>query len=97
MASTNPASDVPDGAAQPAPPRREYWRALIEECQGSGLSQAEFCRQHGIARRSLSFWKWTLSHPSGARAGASAAGRARAARAPAFVPVRVVGPRGAPG
>ena len=29
-------------------PRREHWRAVIEECRRSGLSQAEFCRRRHI-------------------------------------------------
>jgi hypothetical protein len=64
----------------------------MEECQGSGLSQAEFCRQRGIRRRSLSFWKWKLSREAGAGAPA-AAGPAGPPRQRAFVPVRVVAPR----
>ena len=97
MANTHPASDGPDGATPAVRPRREYWQALIEECQQSGLSQGAFCRQRGIARRSLSFWKWKLSHPAGARGRGPASGRAGTAQAPPFLPVRVVGPRGAPG
>lgn len=81
----------------PPPParqisRRNYWQTLIEECRQSGLRQAEFCRQRGIKRRSLSFWKWKLSRPPGTEAPA-ASGRGRPPRPRAFVPVRVVPPR----
>jgi hypothetical protein len=87
------ANAIPDVVSPtPAPPersRRDYWAALIEECSRSGLRQAEFCRQRGIKRRSLSFWKWKLSHPAGAaRAGTSRRGRPPRPRA--FVPVQVI-------
>jgi len=96
MANTHPASDGPHGATPAVRPRREYSQALTEECQQSGLSQGAFCRQRGIARRSLSFWKWKLSHPAGARGRGPASGRAGTAQAPPFLPVRVVGPGGRP-
>lgn len=79
MANGNPGS-VPPASAPPAMSRRDYWRALLEECHASGLSQTEFCRQRGIKRRSLSFWKWKVSHEAGA-------GRPRRR---VFVPVRVI-------
>lgn len=70
-------------------PRRAHWQALIEACRRSGLSQAEFCRRHGIRPGTLAFWKHTLGQAAGtARPGAR---RGRPA-APAFVPVRVVAP-----
>jgi transposase-like protein len=56
---------VPITAAPPAPPRREYWRALVEECGRSGVSQAEFCRRRGIPAGTLSFWKSTLAREAG--------------------------------
>lgn len=69
------------------PPRRAHWQALLEECRGSGLSQAEFCRRRGILPGTLAFWKHTL-----AREASAARSRARRARPapPAFVPVRVI-------
>jgi hypothetical protein len=88
MANTIPDSSSPP-PARPEMSRRDYWRALIEECSASGLSQADFCRQRGIKRRSLSFWKWKLSRKAGA--GPSAwPRRGRPPRPRAFVPVRVV-------
>jgi hypothetical protein len=42
-------------------PRREYWRARIEECRRSGLSQAEFCRRRGIPPGTLGYWKCILT------------------------------------
>jgi hypothetical protein len=83
---------VPPAPAPPRVARRHYWQGLIEECHQSGLSQAEFCRQRGVKRRSLSFWKWKLSHAAGAP-GPAASRRGRPPRARAFVPVQVVPPR----
>ena len=91
MANTN-SDSVPTTPTPPQPSRRDYWQTLIEECGRSGLTQAEFCRQHDIRRRSLSFWKWKLSRAPGAEAPA-APGRGRPPRPRAFLPVRVVTPR----
>jgi hypothetical protein len=42
-------------------PRREYWRALLEECRRSGLTQAAFCRRRGISPGTLGYWKCLLA------------------------------------
>ncbi len=87
------ACSIPAAAPTPSEmPRGDYWQGLIDECHRSGLSQAAFCRAHGIARRSLNFWKRKLS--GGAGDGASAVSDpAGAQRPPAFVPVQVVSTR----
>lgn len=36
--------------------RMENWSALIQECRASGLSNREFCRQHGISEKSFYYW-----------------------------------------
>ena len=36
--------------------RMENWSALIQECNASGLSNREFCRQHGISEKSFYYW-----------------------------------------
>lgn len=79
------ARPIPVAAAPPTlpeMPRRDYWQGLIDEYHRSGLSQAAFCRGHGIARRSLNFWKRKLSGGAG--------DDACAVSSPAFVPVQVV-------
>ena len=46
--------------------RNEYrvgnWSALIQECNASGLSNREFCRQHGISEKSFYYWLRKLRH-----------------------------------
>jgi hypothetical protein len=48
MASANGRVAGIEPARRATRPRREHWRALIEECRRSGVSQAEFCRRRGI-------------------------------------------------
>lgn len=36
--------------------RAESWRAVIQECSASGLSNREFCRQRGISEKSFYYW-----------------------------------------
>jgi hypothetical protein len=45
MASVNGRVLGIEPARQATRPRREYSRALVEECRRSGVSQAEFCRR----------------------------------------------------
>ena len=42
--------------------RMENWSALIQECKASGLSNREFCRQHGISEKSFYYWLGKLRH-----------------------------------
>ena len=36
--------------------RLESWAAAIQECQASGLSNREFCRQRGIPEKNFYYW-----------------------------------------
>ena len=69
-------------------PRREYWRALIEECRQSGMSQATFCRRRGIPPGTLGYWKCILAREARQ---AGAPGRSRPAPL-SFLPVQVALP-----
>ncbi len=40
--------------------RHDYWKQQIHRWRHSGLSQAEFCRQHGLAEQQFSKWKTKL-------------------------------------
>lgn len=42
--------------------RTENWMALIQECNASGLSNREFCRQHGVSEKSFYYWLRKLRH-----------------------------------
>ena len=36
--------------------RAHTWAMLIQECNNSGLSKREFCRQRGISEKSFYYW-----------------------------------------
>ena len=36
--------------------RIQQWSEIIEECQCSGLSNREFCRQHDICEKTYYYW-----------------------------------------
>jgi hypothetical protein len=61
MASANSRVLGIEPARRATRPRREYWRALIEECRRSGLTQAAFCRRRGIPPGTLGYWKCILA------------------------------------
>jgi hypothetical protein len=72
-----------DGRAKASGPRRSrrgYWRVQVAAHEKSGLSVAAFCRQHGLRKGTLSFWRWKFAQegpPTPRRASAT------------FVPVRL--------
>ncbi len=74
-------------------PRREYWRALIEACRRSGMSQAAFCRRRGVPAGTLGYWKCILARERPGRRSAIRSGLAP----PAFLPVRITVPPPHPG
>ena len=36
--------------------RAQNWAMVIQECNNSGLSNREFCRQHGISEKTYYYW-----------------------------------------
>lgn len=40
--------------------RAQNWAMVIQECSNSGLSNREFCRQHGISEKSFYYWQRKL-------------------------------------
>ena len=62
--------------------RERKWREHVRAWRKSGLSQAEYCRQHGLMPHDFSWWKGEIAR--------------RDSRAPAFVPVQVALPQTAP-
>jgi len=63
---------VTDSAATPAQTRgrtRRYWTSdecatIVARWQASGLSQAEFCKEHNLSCKSLSRWHNKLRNPA---------------------------------
>ena len=36
--------------------RKQQWTQIIRECQSSGLSNKEYCRQQGISEKTYYYW-----------------------------------------
>lgn len=45
--------------------RGRYWRRWLGKWEQSGLTQAEFCRRHGLKAGNFAWWKRKLSEPVG--------------------------------
>ena len=50
-------------------PKRHYrsveqWQSLVDDHARSGLSQSEFCRQHGLTQSALFNWRRRLAAPA---------------------------------
>jgi len=71
--------------------RAAYWRRVLAEWEGSGLSQAEFCRRRGLKAVNLAWWKRRLRRREDAGGGRRARPPRRAGRQ-GFVEVAL--PRG---
>jgi transposase len=63
--------------------RERRWRGHLAAWRTSGLSQAAYCRQHGLTQNDFSWWKREIA-------------RRAVAAAPAFVPVSIAPPLSAP-
>jgi hypothetical protein len=68
--------------------RASYWSGLVKSWEGSGLSQAEFCRRRGINGGTFAWWKRQLQRASGQ--GPRPRGRPRKV-AGRFVEIRLTG------
>lgn len=40
--------------------KQAFWQQHIEGCKGSPLSQEQYCRKHGLALSTFSYWKRKL-------------------------------------
>ncbi len=40
--------------------RAQQWAMVVQECASSGISNREFCRQHGISEKSFYYWQRKL-------------------------------------
>ncbi|NOZ66653.1 MAG: hypothetical protein GXP00_09205 [Alphaproteobacteria bacterium] len=43
--------------------KRRHWQTHVKACQESGLTRAEYSRQHNISYRALAYWHKKLSSP----------------------------------
>ncbi len=41
--------------------RREFWENHLRDWQASGMSQAGYCREHGISHKSFLYWRKRLA------------------------------------
>jgi transposase-like protein len=37
--------------------KEKYWQEIIEQYKQSGMSGAQFCKQHGLSEHKLHYWK----------------------------------------
>jgi len=40
--------------------KRQYWQAHNEACRTSGLTRAEYCRQHNVNLKTFAYWRHRL-------------------------------------
>jgi hypothetical protein len=71
--------------------REKLWRRHVGAWRGSGLSQAEYCRQQNLTPADLSWWKHELLRRDGQR-GVAQAEKGETER-PRFVPLQVTAER----
>ena len=45
------------------PNRQRHWQAHVKTLVNSGLSRAEYCRQHKISYHALTYWQRKFSRP----------------------------------
>jgi hypothetical protein len=82
------AMEIRMGRMQTRAKRRAQWHGRIEAWKASGLSQAEFCRRHGLKPADFSWRKKALARGR-EKCGSGAPSVQRVANAPLFVPVEV--------
>jgi hypothetical protein len=63
--------------------REARWRGHVQAWQGSGDSQAAYCRQHGLTPAEFSWWKHELARRDGQRRTTKAGDARSTARTPA--------------
>lgn len=70
--------------------KQEFWRKHLGQLQASGMSQAGYCREHGLKWFQLHYWRKKLEGAEEETVGAVGGGRLR------LVPIQVISERGAP-
>ena len=78
------------GAVQAAYTAKEAdWQRRIGQWQRSGMSQAAFCRRHGLALATFSWWRARLKHRTPQSSCEAELSHNNAAQATAFIPVHI--------
>lgn len=75
-----------------SPGRARHWNPLVAAWRRSGISMADFCRQHNLVYRTFCWWKWYLEKKANQSTPLCGDGPSHEARASesAFLPVQVV-------
>jgi hypothetical protein len=68
--------------------RERKWRGHLSRWRGSGLSQAAYCRQQGLAPADFSWWKYELARRDG-KLDAATKNLQPIERRESFVPIRL--------
>ena len=69
--------------------RRRRWTELVTKWQGSGSSQAAYCREHGLNANTFNFWKLRVLRQRSGRRRKRHMHEATADGDSKFIPVRV--------
>jgi len=72
--------------------RRRFWERHLEQCNASGLSQAEYCRSNKIGLKSFQYWKGKSKRTGSPRQAAPALVEVPLSKAPS-VPVSPAHPQ----
>lgn len=44
--------------------KRTHWQSHIDNWQQSGVSQTEYCKQHGLKLANFGYWRTRLKKPN---------------------------------
>jgi hypothetical protein len=69
--------------------RHIFWQQAVDLYNQSGLSNKDFCQQHGLRSVEFRRWKYRLSHGSNASSHTHSTNSHQKAASTAFVPLRV--------
>lgn len=77
-----------DRIRQRSAAREQFWREMLADWKGSGLSIRAFCRRHHLAEPTFYYWRQELARRD--RRLTARTEPATSTTPPAFVPVRVI-------
>ena len=71
---------------------REFWQKHVRSWRASGMSQADYCRLHGLKNHRLTYYKLQEDKRTSAKSTATGGKQSRAEKL--FLPVKMVSPVG---